>query len=74
MTGTLAQWGARISDVCRDWWDGMAGAMIRCMERQWWNLGRPALVGFFVGLLVTAGLAYVAPHMHSSGKAAPRGP
>lgn len=31
------------------------------METQWKKLGRPALVGFVLGLFVTTGLAYVAP-------------
>ena len=32
------------------------------MTTQWWKLGRPALVGFVVGLVVAGGLAFVAPH------------
>jgi hypothetical protein len=31
------------------------------MDSQWKRLGRPALVGFVVGLFVMTGLAYVAP-------------
>jgi hypothetical protein len=32
-----------------------------CMDSQWKKVGRPALVGFVLGLFVMTGLAYVAP-------------
>jgi hypothetical protein len=31
------------------------------MESQWKKVGRPALMGFVLGLFVTTGLAYIAP-------------
>ena len=70
--GTVARRDFR--GVRTAWWDGMWSAKIPCMERQWWNLGRPALMGFFVGLIVTAGIAWAVPHVYSSGKTAPGGP
>jgi len=40
------------------------------MRAEWRKLGRPALVGFVVGLVVIGGLAYVAPRS-STGRAPP---
>jgi hypothetical protein len=31
------------------------------MESQWKRLGRPALIGFVLGLFVMTGVAYLAP-------------
>ncbi|HEX4335696.1 MAG TPA: hypothetical protein VH062_07250 [Polyangiaceae bacterium] len=38
------------------------------MKTEWRKLGRPALVGFVVGLVVIGGLAALVPH--SPGRAA----
>jgi len=40
---------------------GTGHAFVASMDSQWKKLGRPALVGFVVGLFVMTGLAYVAP-------------
>ena len=61
-TGTLAHGLGPIPGVSGEPDIGTHDAMYPCMRTQWWKLGRPALVGFVVGLVVTGGLAFVAPH------------
>jgi hypothetical protein len=50
-----------ISQGFRHGQPGILCASVWGMESQWKLFGRPALVGFVVGLFVMTGLAYVAP-------------